>query len=127
MLVVDQLIANGKESIPFLISKLEDETTIEGQVIDYWYNAYVGDVALIILSDFFLDKNWERSTVEGMKWDEFLGRGNDKNIPSEQLLRNYIERHGRKRIKERWQRVWEKYQQRIFWDEQERAFKVKGL
>jgi hypothetical protein len=125
--VVEQLIAQGKESIPFLISKLDDETKIEGPVIDYWYQVYVGDVALLILSDFFLDKNSERSTIEGMEWDEFLGRGNDKSITGEQLLRNYIERYGRKRIKERWQRVWEKYQQRILWDEQERAFKVRAL
>ena len=127
LIVVDQLIAHGNESIPFLISKLEDETTIEGHVVDYWYQVYVGDVALIILCDFFLDRNWESSTIEGMEWDEFLERGNDKNITGEQLLRNYVERYGRKRIRERWQNVWEKYQQRIFWDEQERAFKVKAL
>jgi pseudouridine-5'-phosphate glycosidase len=29
--IVEQLTAHGKESIPFLISKLEDETKIEGQ------------------------------------------------------------------------------------------------
>jgi hypothetical protein len=125
--VVEQLIAQGKESIPFLISKLEDETKIEDRVIDYWNQVHVGDVALVILSDLFLDRNWERSTIEGMNWDEFLGRGNDKKITGEQLLRNYVERYGRKRIKERWQNVWEKYQQRIFWDEQERAFKIRAL
>jgi hypothetical protein len=125
LIVVEQLIAHGKESIPFLISKLDDETKIDDRVLDYWNQVYVGDVALIILSDLFLDKKWERSTIEGMKWDEFLGRGNDKNVTGEQLLRNYIQRYGRKRIKERWQNVWEKYQQEIFWDEQERAFKIR--
>ncbi len=44
--VVEQLIAHGKESIPFLISKLDDETKIVGHVIDYWNQVYVGDVAL---------------------------------------------------------------------------------
>jgi hypothetical protein len=123
--VVEQLIAHGKEAIPFLIGKLDDETKIKGHVIDYWNQVYVGDVALIILSDFSVNRSRERSTIEGMKWDEFLGRGNDREITSEQLLRNYIEKHGRKRIKERWQDVWEKYQERIYWDEQERAFKVR--
>jgi hypothetical protein len=125
--VVEQLIAHGKESIPFLISKLEDETKIEDHVMDYWYQVYVGDVALIILSDFFLDKNWERSTVEGMKWDDFLERGAKREITGEQLLRNYIERHGRKRIKERWLQAWAKYQERIYWDDRERNFKIRNL
>jgi hypothetical protein len=125
--VIEQLLSHGKDSIPFLISKLEDETKIEGHTIDYWNQVYVGDVALIILSNFFLDSKWRRSTIEGMEWDEFLERGNDKNITGEQLLRNYVERHGRKRIKERWQDLWQKYQPRIFWDEQERAFKLTTL
>ncbi|HVG32610.1 MAG TPA: hypothetical protein VM911_06000 [Pyrinomonadaceae bacterium] len=123
--VVEQLIAHGKEAIPFLISKLDDETKIEGQIMDHWNQVYVGDVALIVLSDFALNRSWERSTIEGMKWDEFLGRGNNREITGERLLRNYIEKYGRKRIKERWQNVWEKYRERIYWDEQERAFKVR--
>ena len=124
--IVEELIAHGKESIPFLISKLEDETKIESHILDFWYQVYVGDVALVILSDFFLDKNWERSTIAGMHWNEFLGRRNNKNITGEQVLRNYIERYGRRKIKERWQNVWQQYQHRIFWDEQERAFKVRA-
>ena len=124
--IVEQLIAHGMESIPFLISKLEDETKIEGHVLDFWYQVSVGDVALIILSDFFLDKNWKRSTIAGMHWNEFLARGNNKNLTGEQVLRNYIERYGRRKIKERWQNVWQQYQDRIFWDQQERAFKVRA-
>ncbi|HZI85200.1 MAG TPA: hypothetical protein VFD48_00090 [Pyrinomonadaceae bacterium] len=124
--IVQQLLAHGKESIPFLISKLEDETKIEGHVLDFWSQVYAGDVALVILSDFFLDKNWQRSTIAGMHWNELLGRGNNKNISGEQVLRNYIERYGRRKIKERWQKVWQQYQDRIFWDEQERAFKVRA-
>lgn len=123
--IVEQLIAHGKESIPFLISKLEDETKIEAHVLDFWYQVSVGDVALVILSDFFLDKNWKRSTIAGMHWNEFLARGNNKNLTGEQVLRNYIERYGRRKIKERWQNVWQQYQDRIFWDQQERAFKVR--
>jgi hypothetical protein len=123
--VIEQLIAHDKDSIPFLISKLEDETKIEGHIIDYWYQVCVGDVALVILVDFFLDSNWERSSIEGMNWDAFLERGANKDITGEEVLRNYIERHGRKRIKERWLQAWEKYQERIYWDGQERNFKLR--
>jgi hypothetical protein len=124
--IVEQLIAHGKESIPFLISKLEDETKIEAHVLDFWYQVSVGDVALVILSDFFLDKNGKKSTIAGMHWNEFLARGNNNNFTGEQVLRNYIERYGRRKIKERWQNVWQQYQDRIFWNQQERAFKVRA-
>lgn len=124
--IVEQLILHGKESIPFLISKLEDETKIESHVLDFWYQVYVGDVALVILSDFFLDKNWKRSTIAGMHWNELLERGNNKSITGEQVLRDYLGRHGRRKIKERWQKVWQQYQDKIFWDEQDRAFKVRA-
>ena len=34
--VVEELLAHGKESIPYLISKLDDETKIGTHVLDYW-------------------------------------------------------------------------------------------
>lgn len=121
---VDHLIAHGKDSIPFLISKLDDETPLENRSIPYWYEQTVGDVAFIILMDFFLDARWEKSTVAGMEWNQFLGRGNDRNSTAESLLRRYISKYGRKQIKERWQKVWDTHKDNIFWDEGERCFKV---
>lgn len=123
--VVDALIKNGKESIPFLISKLDDETQTEERVICLWNNTSVGDVALVILTDFFLDSSWEKSTIPGLTWDDFLERGDDKASTGEAILRNYIEKHGRQKIKERWQKIWEENKENIFWDETERNFKVK--
>ena len=122
--VIDALLAQGKASIPFLINKLDDEREIPEHVMDYWSQVYVGDVALIILADFFLDKDWKNSTVKGLKWDEFLMRGDNKEMTAEQLLRNYIKKYGRKKIKERWQEFWTKNQANIYWDESERAFKT---
>src|SRR5437660_5467014 len=34
--VIDDLISHGKDSIPFLISKLDDRTVIHYSVEDYW-------------------------------------------------------------------------------------------
>src|SRR6266699_4942273 len=95
---VEQLIAQGKESVPYLISKLNDEAKIEGQVVDYWSDVCVGDVALIVLTDFFTDSTWQRATVAGVSWDELLERGNQKGLTAEQVLRRYISKHGRKKI-----------------------------
>jgi len=122
--VVERLIAHGNESVPYLISKLDDETKIAGHVVDYWYDVRVGDVALIILTDFFTDSSWQTTTISGVGWDKFLERGDDTNLTGEQLLRNYISKHGRTKIKERWQQIWQQYRNEIEWDEKERCFKV---
>jgi|GEM_PF-1625900 len=122
--VVKRLIQQGKEAIPYLISKLDDETRIEGHVMDYWSEVRVADVALIILTDFFTDSSWQNTTVPGVGWDEFLERGVNRNLTGEQVLRNYISKHGRKAIKDRWQALCREYRDRLFWDENERCFRV---
>ena len=124
--VVEQLLARGRESIPYLISQLEDETEIEGHVLDYWSDVRVGDVALIILTNFFTDSSWKRTTINGVGWNEFLGGGNDASLTGEQRLRNYIALRGRKSIKERWLQVWKKHQENIIWDDVERCFISKN-
>lgn len=122
--IIDQLTANGKESIPFLISKLEDETKIKEHVMDYWYEIRVGDVAQIILNDFFLDYSWKKSTIPGVGWNEFLEcKGQD--LTSEQCLSNYVSKYGRKSIRAKWQRVWDENKERIYWDETDRSFRLK--
>ena len=120
--LVDQLIAHGRDSIPYLISKLDDETKIEGHVVDYWHEVRVADIALIILTDFFTDHTWQNTTIPGIGWNQFLERGGNPDLTSEQVLKNYISKHGRSRIKQRWQKIWETYQGKIEWDEKERCF-----
>jgi hypothetical protein len=122
--VVDQLIGRGTDSIPLLISKLEDETELEGRVIDFWYKVTVGDIAHIILSDFFTDSTWEKATIPGIRWDDMLERRNAE-ITGEQVLREYIDKHGRSGIRKRWEKIWQEYKSRLYWDERERCFKVR--
>ncbi len=123
--IADDLLAHGKDSIPFLISKLDDETEMKRRTIDFWYEVHVGDVALIILNDFFTKDDGLTSTIKGFGWDEFLERGNDKDSMGEQILRNYIDKHGRKHIKKRWQKMWDENKENIYWDETEKCFKIK--
>jgi len=124
--IVNDLLAHGKDSIPFLIGKLDDETEIDRHVISFWYEAYVGDIALIILNDFFTGEDGITSTIQGFGWDEFLERGNDKDSMGEAILRKYIKKHGRKNIKARWQKVWDENKENIYWDDTERCFKVSN-
>jgi hypothetical protein len=123
--VVQKLVANEKESIPFLISKLEDNTRVNDRVFDYWYQTYVGDIALSVLGDLFTLPDGVTSTIPGMGWDELLERGSDRATMGEELLRRYIRKYGRKSIKAKWQAVWKANQDKIFWDSSERCFKLK--
>jgi hypothetical protein len=125
MLVVNQLLSHGKEAIPFLISKLDDETKIDYPIVDYWYEANVGDVALILLTDFFTNTDEKTSTIRGMDWDTFLERGTNREIMGEELLRRYIKRNGRKKIKQRWQVAWDQNKDRVYWNEKETNFSLK--
>jgi len=115
--VAKDLVANGKAAIPFLIAKLEDETEMDSRVINFWYQLYVGDMAHIILTDLFTDKSGLHSTIPGFEWDEFLERGGDRSLIGEEVLRRYIRKHGRKSIKQRWQKMWEQNKENIYWDE----------
>src|ERR1043166_1615637 len=123
--VVENLIAHGRESVPFLIGKLDDETEIKDHVFDYWSDVRVGDVAFVILTDFFTDPTWQKTTIPGVGYDTFLGRKLNSNVTGEQLLRNYIAKHGRHDITIRWCAIWAQYQDRVYWDENDRCFKLR--
>jgi hypothetical protein len=122
--VAKDLVANGKGSIPFLIGKLDDETEIDHRIENYWGRLYVGDLALIILTDFFTERDLGKSAIPGFRWDEFLEKGNDKELTGEAVLRRYIEKHGRKEIRQRWQQVWDQNKEKIFWDAKCSCFRM---
>jgi len=123
--IVQELLANGKDSIPFLIDQLDNETEINRHIVPFWYRVYVDDLALIVLNDFFTDQTELKSTVPGFDWDEFLERGKDKDSTSEEIFRRYIQKHGRRNIKERWQRMWEQNKDNIYWDNNCSCFNLK--
>ena len=119
---VEYLLSVGKPSIPFLIEKLDDETKIDHQVLNYWYNVYVGDMALVILTNFFKDRSF-RYTVKSLGWDTFLERKNRDQM-SEEVLRDYIDKHGRMKIKERWLEFWKQNKDRIELDRECNCFRL---
>ncbi len=72
--VVDALIEAGPSAIPFLVSKLDDETEIQSHVFAYCGTVCVGDVAFRILSDFFTTSDWRHFTVHGFCFDQIEDR-----------------------------------------------------
>jgi hypothetical protein len=123
--VVEALIAHGTASVPFLIGKLDDETKIRGPVFEFWHEVRVGDVAFVILTDFFTDPTWQQTTIPGVGYDTFLERTTD-DVMSEQLLRNYIAKRGRHDITRRWREIWAQYKERVYWNETDRCFELKS-
>ena len=124
--IAEEIVANGKDSIPFLIGKLEDETEMDRHVMPFWYQLHVGDMALIILGDLFTDETGMKSTVPGFGWDDFLERGGDESLMGEEVLRRYLRKQGRKTIRQRWQHMWEENRDRIYWDQNCLCFKLRS-
>ncbi len=122
--IVTKLIERSTRSIPFLISKLEEEAKTMKPVMDFWSKTTVGDIALIILVDFFTDSTWKKATIDGVGWDEILER-RTPDLTAEDVLRNYIREHGRGAIRMKWEKVWRENKDRLDWDEIEKCFRIK--
>jgi len=123
--VINDLVANGKDSIPFLISKLDDKTLMPCHVEDYWPQMMIGDVAFIVLGDFSTDSTWMKETIPGTGWDEiFETKYADAKMPGYEFYYAQIKKHGRGWVKAKWEKIWGTYKDRIVWDEKERSFKV---
>lgn len=115
---VDALIQAGTAAIPFLISKLEDETPIETPAIDFWRNPTVGDVAWCILGDFFRSRDMA-STIEPAL-DSFIER-DDRGACA--AWRTAIERYGRRGIRERVEAILKPYGATLKWDAKDLCFR----
>jgi hypothetical protein len=120
--VVDQLIDLGPPAIPFLVSKLDDRTPLPHQVFDYWGEPRVGDVALVILTDFFLTADWTHSTIPAMAWETLL-EGEDAQLDSYSLFTRFLARHGRRGLRRKVERVLQPYAGDFAWDAHERCFR----
>jgi hypothetical protein len=122
--VVDALIEAGPDAIPFLVSKLEDETEIEGHVFDYWPRVYVGDAAFRILRDFFTTPDWQHSTVSGFCGNELIERDNYR-IAFSSAFAEYIAAHGRRELRRKIENLLRPYDGQFAWDPQMRCFVPK--
>ena len=121
------IVENEPQSIACLIDLLMSEDRYDTSVIPLWPEVFEGDVALVFLDNLFRDPTGKFSSFPELCWDNLLGRSGDERIPAPQLLRRYVERHGRGSIRERWREAWELHRDRIEWDEEARFFRVKGL
>ena len=119
--IMDQIIADGKPAIPLLISQITDARWIAEPVYDYWPRIRTGELAYFILGDLFLDDTWQKSTMPPL-------------FPSEPCdeagwvcWEKFRKSHTLKDLQSHWMVFWKENQQRIYWDDKARCFRLKDL
>ncbi len=122
---VSAILAAGKNAVPILIDKLESIRPYEMAPNSFWPKMVEGDVALIVLSDLFLDPTWKRSTLPELCWDNILQR-TDAETPAWDLLHSFVVAHGRAELARRWRAAWGRYGATIRWDPTGRYYVVEG-
>ena len=122
---ITAIMAMGKEAIPLLIDALESERRYERPPLDFWPKMVEGDVALVVLSDLFLDPTWLQSALPELCWDNLLERTSD-SITAWDLLDDFVSAHGRAKLTNRWRQAWAKYGSKMRWNPAGQFFEVEG-
>lgn len=122
--VMDQIIAAGPKSVPVLIGMLTDTRMAKTKepIICFWPGMAISDIAFCLLGDLFLDS--DKTTIPGAGWNEMLGP--DAGLPSWEQLHRFTRMHGTRALQAKWQKLWDEYASRLFWDPKARCFKLKG-
>jgi hypothetical protein len=116
--VVDQILAQGKDAIPILISQITDTRSAK-EPFDFWGPMTVGDVAYVVLYNLFLDADWKTFTMPGLKQIDL-----DCGAASFQCYQELLKKHGRKFIQNQWLAAWNANQDRVYWDARSRCFRL---
>jgi hypothetical protein len=122
---ITAILKMGKEAIPLLIEALESERPYIKPPVDYWPEIVGGDVALVVLSDLFLDPTWLQSTLPELCWDNLLERTSEDTTASD-LLNGFVKVHGRAALATRWRQAWAQYGSRVRWNPTGQYFEVEG-
>ena len=104
---MEEIISGGKQSIPVLVEMIPNSTKTDEPVFCFWPETRIGDLAFFMLSDLFLDLSWQHSTVLGASLQELLGP-EPKGTPYWEHYRAYLERHERRKLQQKWKRIWTK-------------------
>jgi hypothetical protein len=124
--VMDEIIVAGPKAVPVLIAMITDARLVKtGEpIICYWYGMTVSDLALCLLADLFSDASNKR-TVPGSDWAGMMDTG-DKAMQAADQLHLFVKRHGRAVLQAKWQKLWARYKDQIYWDAKNRCFKLQG-
>src|SRR4030095_12053088 len=118
---MDQIVADGKASIPILISQIPDERWIDDPVYDFWPQIQTGELAYFILSDLFVDATWQTSTMPPLFPPDHCDE------PAWVCWERFRKTHSLTMLQAHWMDFWRANQNKIYWDKKARCFRVGSL
>jgi hypothetical protein len=116
---MDQIVADGKASIPILISQITDARWIAEPVYDYWPKIRTGELAYLILDNLFIDDTWTKSTKP-----EFFSEPKCDQ-PAWVCWAEFRKTHTLAALQAKWMEFWKQNQDRIYWDAKSRCFRLQ--
>ena len=120
--LMQQILDQGKASIPIFITQLTDIGHTKEPIEDYWSETSSGDVAYIVLTDLFTDSDWKTFNMPGVP--DWTGISSGCHNDAESCWREYLKKNGRKSIQDAWLQAWNKYKDRIYWEPSARCFRL---
>ena len=119
--MMDEIVARGKAAVPLLIQQLTDPRALQNPIFDYWNTMTVGDVAYVILFNLFTDSDRKTFNLPGLV--EF-NKTFTCDVGAWQCWNDFVRKHGRKFIQDKWSAAWSANQNRAYWDEDARCFRL---
>lgn len=120
--VMRQILADGKNAIPILISQLTETKKTKHEIADYWGDTRSGDVAFVVLNDLFTDADLRTFGMPGVPNWSAIQKGCDSTAQG--CWDKYLRKHGRMSVRQAWQRAWSLHKDQILWDAKARCFRV---
>jgi hypothetical protein len=120
--VMQQILADGRDGIPILISQLTETTIAKNQIADYWSGTRSGDVAFVVLNDLFTVADPHSFGMPGVPNWSTVQKG--CNRAAQACWAEYLHKHGRISIRQAWQRAWNLHKDQIYWDAKAQCFRV---
>jgi hypothetical protein len=119
--VMKEILADGKDAIPILISQLTDTTRTKNQIADYWGDTRSGDVAFVVLIDLFSDADGKFYMPGVPDWPSLM---KGCNAAAQDCWDQYLRKHGRMFVRRAWLRAWNLQKDQISWEPKTRCFRV---
>jgi len=120
--VMQQILADGKNAIPVLISQLTETARTKYQIGDYWGDTRSGDVAYVILTDLFTDPDLQTFGMSGVPdWSTVMKRCDST---AQGCWDEYLHKHGRMSLRQAWMHAWNLNRDKVYWDAKALCFRV---
>ncbi len=121
--VMKQVLAARSRAVPVLISQFNETRRTKEPIEDFWNFTTSGDIAFIILTDLFTDRDGKSFTMpDAPNWNTIMA-GCEEN--AEACWRKYVRKNGIKSLQHSWEAAWKAHRERVIWDIDSRCFRLK--